>query len=180
MTEKNVPSCTSAEPVISLPFARWLMPRLLTKWTVASRHLFSFGGKAQIVVFMSADIMSSLCSVPMNNFSKNTRPRDLLLVLKDTLTIENYKLFKACRSVCSPEPLEERYPHPKCENFNTLSQFSCSLLQEFLSYVACMYYTTSRFTCVSIGPRSFLIIISPDDSRGYIGFRSVTPPLLLP
>ena len=43
-------------------------------------------------VFMSADIMASLCGVcvcvRMNNFSKNTRPRDMLLPLKDTLSIK--------------------------------------------------------------------------------------------
>ena len=32
--------------------------------------------------------------------------------------------MQICLFVCSPEPLEERYPHPKYENFNTLSQFS--------------------------------------------------------
>ena len=54
----------------------------------------------------SADIMSSLCGVGvrvrMNNFfSKTTRPRDMLFFLKDTLSIEDEKLFKACKSVCS-------------------------------------------------------------------------------
>ena len=45
----------------------------------------------------SADIMSSLCSVGVrvNNFSKTTRPRDMLFFLKDTLSIEDDKLFKA-------------------------------------------------------------------------------------
>ena len=62
----------------------------------------------------SADIMSSLCGVGVrirvrvrvrvhvNNFSsKTTRPRDMLFFLKDTLSIEDEKLFKACKSVCS-------------------------------------------------------------------------------
>ena len=54
----------------------------------------------------SADIMSSLCGVGVrvrvnNFFSKTTRPRDMLFVLKDTLSIEDEKLFKACKSVCS-------------------------------------------------------------------------------
>ena len=58
----------------------------------------------------SADIMSSLCGVGVrarvrvrvNNFSsKTTRPRDVLFFLKDTLSIEDEKLFKACKSVCS-------------------------------------------------------------------------------
>ena len=55
----------------------------------------------------SADIMSSLCGVGVrvrvrvNNFSsKTTRPRDVLFFLKDTLSIEDEKLFKACKSVC--------------------------------------------------------------------------------
>ena len=53
-------------------------------------------------------IMSSLCGVGVrvrirvNNFSsKTTRPRDVLFFLKDTLSIEDEKLFKACKSVCS-------------------------------------------------------------------------------
>ena len=58
----------------------------------------------------SAGIMSSLCGVGVrvrvrvrvNNFSsKTTRPRDVLFFLKDTLSIEDEKLFKACKSVCS-------------------------------------------------------------------------------
>ena len=57
-------------------------------------------------VFMSADIMSSLCGVGVrvrvnNFFSKTTRPRDMLFFLKDTLSIEDEKVFKACKSVCS-------------------------------------------------------------------------------
>ena len=46
----------------------------------------------------------------------------MLFFLKDTLTIEDEKLFKACKSVCLLEPLQVRYPHKK--NVNTLSQFS--------------------------------------------------------
>ena len=56
----------------------------------------------------SAGIMSSLCGVGVrvrvrvnNFFSKTTRPRDMLFFLKDTLSIEDEKLFKACKSVCS-------------------------------------------------------------------------------
>ena len=49
--------------------------------------------------------MSSLCGVGVhvrvnNFFSKTTRPRDMLFFLKDTLSIEDEKLFKACKSVC--------------------------------------------------------------------------------
>ena len=40
--------------------------------------------------------------VRVNNFfSKTTRPRDMLFFLKDTLSIEDEKVFKACKSVCS-------------------------------------------------------------------------------
>ena len=54
----------------------------------------------------SADIMSSLCGVGVrvrvnNFFSKTTRPRDMLFFFKDTLSIEDENLFKACKSVCS-------------------------------------------------------------------------------
>ena len=55
-------------------------------------------------VSMSADMVSLHCliciHILMNN-SKSTRPRDMLLHLKDTLSIEDDKLFKACISVCS-------------------------------------------------------------------------------
>ena len=46
--------------------------------------------------------MASLCdirvriSVRVGNFSKTTRPRDMLFFLKDTSSIEDEKLFKAC------------------------------------------------------------------------------------
>ena len=54
----------------------------------------------------------NMCVRPMNNpsgalfmsadfSSKTTRPRDVLFFLKDTLSIEDEKLFKACKSVCS-------------------------------------------------------------------------------
>ena len=45
--------------------------------------------------------MASLCGfcVHMNNFAKSTRPKDMLLLLKDALSIEDEKLFKVCRSV---------------------------------------------------------------------------------
>ena len=91
--------------------------------------------------------MSSLCGVGirvrMNNFfSKTTRPRDMLFFLKDTLSIEDEKLFQGmqiCLFVCLLETLQGEYPHQKCENFNFLSQFSQWLLQGFLSYLAYMY-----------------------------------------
>ena len=61
-------------------------------------------------VFMSADLLCHLSAVSayascMNNFSsKSTRPSDMLLLLKDTLSIEDDKVFKACRSVCLQVP----------------------------------------------------------------------------
>ena len=60
------------------------------------------------------------------NSSKTTSARDMLF-LKATLSIRVEKVFKAskiCLFVCLLEPLQGRYPHQKCENFNTLSQFS--------------------------------------------------------
>ena len=54
---------------------------------------------------MSADIMASLCGVYVrvcvSDFSETTRPRDMLFVLKDSLSTLHEKLFKVCRSVCS-------------------------------------------------------------------------------
>ena len=56
---------------------------------------------------------------------QTTRPRDMLIFLKDTLTIKDEKLFKACRSVCLfARAITSEVFHQKCENFNTLSQFS--------------------------------------------------------
>ena len=53
----------------------------------------------------SDDIMLSLCGIGrvcihMNNFSSKTaRPSDMLFFFKDTLSNEDEKLFKACKSV---------------------------------------------------------------------------------
>ena len=62
--------------------------------------------------------MSSLCGVGIrvrvnNFFSKTTRPRDMLFFLKDTLSIEDEKLFKACKSVFLLRKIALPYPH-KC------------------------------------------------------------------
>ena len=78
--------------------------------------------------YQSAVFMASLCGVRtlVNNFaSKSTRPRDMLLLLKDALSIKGDKLFKACSSVWSSvlEPLKERYPHPQCKKFNPYDNF---------------------------------------------------------
>ena len=49
------------------------------------------------------------------------------IFLKDTLSIEDEKSVQGmqiCLFVCLLESLQGRYPHQKCENFNSLSQFS--------------------------------------------------------
>ena len=84
-----------------------------TPATCILKTKFLLSGKANLMFLcqltcQSAGIMSSLCGVGVrvrvrvNNFSsKTTRPRDVLFFLKDTLSIEDEKLFKACKSVCS-------------------------------------------------------------------------------
>ena len=55
---------------------------------------------------MSADIMLSLWHL-------QTRPRDMLFLLKDTSAIEEEKVFQGmqiCLFVCSPEPLQGGIP----------------------------------------------------------------------
>ena len=51
--------------------------------------------------------------------------------LKDALSIEDEKLFKACKSVCLLVPLQGKYPHQKCENFNTLHNFLIYYCRDF-------------------------------------------------
>ena len=48
---------------------------------------------------------------------------------------------KACRSFFFGllGPLQVTFPHPKCENFNILSQISHSLLEGFFSNLTDMY-----------------------------------------
>ena len=59
--------------------------------------------------FMSANIMTSICcahvriGVHVNNFSKGTRLRDMLFLLKDTLSIEDENLFQGMQ-ICFLEP----------------------------------------------------------------------------
>ena len=65
---------------------------------------------------MSADLSVSshygITHVRVNNFSKGTRPRDILF-FKDTLSIEEEKLFKACRSVrLFPRVITSEVPPP--------------------------------------------------------------------
>ena len=116
--EKNVLSWPG--PVVSCSFARLLysLPAGVLCMCAHAHFLFLFGVKIVWTLLLcqltcqSADIMSSLCGVGVrvrvrvrvrvNNFSsKTTRPRDVLFFLKDTLSIEDEKLFKACKSVCS-------------------------------------------------------------------------------
>ena len=77
----------------------------------------------------------------MNNFSsKSTRPTDMLLLLKDTLSIEDDKLFKACRSVCLSVHQNHMKRGPpnqsvKFQHFNTIF----SLTIEGISRLYCIY-----------------------------------------
>ena len=103
------------------------------------------GVQASLMLFLcqltcqSPDIMASLYGicvcVCVNNFSKVQGPETCCFLQQ----IPYLSRMKHCSRhanllfVCSPESLQVRYPHPKCENFNTLSQFSHCLLQGFLS-----------------------------------------------
>ena len=78
-------------------------------------------------------MMSSLCGVGVrvrvrvnNFFSETTGPRDMLFFLKDTLSIEDENCSRhANLSVrLFARDITMGYPNQKCENFNTLSQFS--------------------------------------------------------
>ena len=77
------------------------------KKKIASHRMLKQGRKKFQMLSLQMYVlifMSSLCGVGVhvNNFSsKTTRPRDVLFFLKDTLSIEDEKLFKACKSVCS-------------------------------------------------------------------------------
>ena len=73
-----------------------------------------------VAVSMPANIMASFFGVHLhvcvNNFSKSTRPRDMPFLLKDTLTFEDEKVFKACssRSVRPfPRAIISEAPPPK-------------------------------------------------------------------
>ena len=85
-------------------------------WATSRFPLVSIRPGSFLIIFyelhlltcQSADILASLCGVCVRvrviDFSKTTRPRDMLLILKDTLSIEDENLFKACRSVRSSVP----------------------------------------------------------------------------
>ena len=96
----------------SLLLSKSLQPSFTSEVRVSPAHTPPAGIRKDSELFLcqltcqSADIMSSLCGVGVrvrvnNFFSKTTRPRDMLFFLKDTLSIEDEKLFKECKSVCS-------------------------------------------------------------------------------
>ena len=63
-----------------------------------------------------------------------------MLFLKDTLSIEDAKSVQGMH-IClfvSARTITGRYPHQKCENFNTLSQFF-SLTNAGISVISCIY-----------------------------------------
>ena len=80
--------------------------------------------KRPVSLFMSADLMASLCGVGVRDFSsETTRPRDMLFFLK----IAYLPSLKNCpRHADLFVRLFARAitPHPQYENFSTLSQFS--------------------------------------------------------
>ena len=132
---------------------------LSTHWTQMSCTAFLRSRNHRVCQFYE-----NIC---MNNQSKeerstvyvvtlrrgHTRTHEQLLLLnyntqrhavffKRYLNYRGWKIVQAmqfCSFVCTPKSLQVRYPHPKCENFNPLSQFSHSLLQGFFSYLAYMY-----------------------------------------
>ena len=57
-------------------------------------------------IFMSADIMTSICGIYicMNKFSKTTRPRDMLFLLGDTLSIEDVDVVTSALFCLHVEP----------------------------------------------------------------------------
>ena len=74
---------------------------------------------------LSADIMASLCGVciriHVNNFySKTKRPRDMLFFIKDTLAIEDEKLFKASVSSSVARAITREVPPTKSVKISTL------------------------------------------------------------
>ena len=97
---------------------------------------------------------------PREQFLQNHKTQIHAVSFKDTLTIVDENLFKACRSVLSSVPLShyKRGTPTMYKNFTLLSQISHSLLQGFFSFLTYMYWTTRRFPCVSIKRGFFLII----------------------
>ena len=93
---KNLPNSNDAMKMFmlySLTFQSMCSTIRTFKTSVVKSHTFC--------CCQSADIMASLCGVRVNNFSKTARPRDMLFFFKATLSIEDEKVFKACKSVCS-------------------------------------------------------------------------------
>ena len=118
-------------------------------WEAVSGHALEYLQSPVLSLSWGTLFMSSICGVGVrvcvrvNNFSsKTTRPRDMLFFFKRYLIYRGWQSVQGmqiCLFVCLLEPLQGRYPHQKCENFDTLSQFSQWLLQGFLSYLAYMY-----------------------------------------
>ena len=83
-------------------------------------------------------LMSSLCGVGVNNFfSKSTRPRDMLIPY--TLSIEDEKLFKACKFVCLfARAITREVPPPKVRKFqHFITIFSVTIAG--ISLISCIY-----------------------------------------
>ena len=94
--------------------------------------------------FMSADIMSSLCRVRlcvcMNNFFPKLQDWETCcFVSKYTLTIEDKKLFKACRCVhLFPRAITSEVPPPKVWKFqHFITSVSSTIAGIFL--LLCIY-----------------------------------------
>ena len=65
-----------------------------------------WGAGMSDAIFMSSDIIKLLCSVHIhvNNYSKSTRPRHMLFILKDTISFKDENMLQACRFMCSSVP----------------------------------------------------------------------------
>ena len=92
----------------------------------------------------------------------------MLLFLKDTLSIKDDKLLKTSRSVFSNVPWNHKKRDTPIQTVKISTLFSQK--NGFLSYLAQMYYATSRFPYVSIRLGSLLIIMSTPLGAGHIIF----------
>ena len=74
----------------------------------------------------------------------------MVFVLKDTLSIEDENMFKACRSVCLfPRAVRSEVPPPKVRKSPHLITIFSLTIGGIVSYLAYMYWATSVFSCVS-------------------------------
>ena len=131
-------------------------------WTSYTLQCLRYGPERFLcqLTCQSADIMSSLCGVCVRVrvrvrvtifFSKTTSARDMQFFLNESLPIDDEKLFKACRSVCSFV-----LQNQKCIHFHTFLHFSQWLMKGLVWKCACMYRTTSRMLCVNFRSVCFL------------------------